>query len=166
MNSQQNRYKSYSSLAKDSKNEKNGPTEILAFHSLKRYTTNWSKNFNSELKIKLKRFAKDTIRYKRWKWTKSGAINKMFAPELRKFNVDSTQTVAAIHKGADRLRTASRAVVKLYSDVQWIINERGSEQDMQHILKKKLNVLQSMALLAAKNWTETQKNLQQKHFDS
>ncbi|KAG2190635.1 hypothetical protein INT47_008410, partial [Mucor saturninus] len=85
---------------------------------------------------KLKRFAKDTIRYEGGKWTKSGAVNKMFAPELRKFTVDATQTVAAIHKGADRLRTASRAAAEIYSDVQWIINEGESEQNMQHILEK------------------------------
>ncbi|KAI7886545.1 uncharacterized protein EV154DRAFT_427421 [Mucor mucedo] len=91
---------------------------------------------NSELKNKLKRFAIDTIKYEGGKWTKSGAINNMFGPELIKFNVDATQTVAAIHKGADRLRTASRAAAEMYSDVQWIINEGGIEQDMQHILEK------------------------------
>ncbi|KAI7890125.1 uncharacterized protein EV154DRAFT_422503, partial [Mucor mucedo] len=93
-------------------------------------------NPNSELKNKLKRFAKDTIRYEGGKWTKSGAVNNMFAPELEKFTVDATQTVAVIHKGAERLRPASRAAAEIYSNDQWLINEGESEKDIQHILEK------------------------------
>ena len=91
---------------------------------------------SAELKGKLKKFAKDTIKYDGGKWTRSGAVNKLFLPELRKYNVDASQTVAAIYKGADRLRTAARSATEIYNDLQYIIEEGGQEEDMRQILEK------------------------------
>ena len=91
---------------------------------------------NSELKNKLKKLAKGTIKYEGGRWTKSGAINKLFAPEFRKYQVEATQTVAAYHKGADRLRTTARAATEIFNDLQYVIEEGGEEKDMRNILEK------------------------------
>ncbi|RCI06232.1 hypothetical protein CU098_013751 [Rhizopus stolonifer] len=58
------------------------------------------------------------------------------SPELKKFQVDAAQTVSAIGKGADRLRTAGRGAAEIFLDFQFIIKEGGSEEDMEAVLEK------------------------------
>ncbi|KAG1450326.1 hypothetical protein G6F56_008382 [Rhizopus delemar] len=58
------------------------------------------------------------------------------SPELKKFQVDAAQTVSAIGKGADRLRTAGKGAAEIFLDFQFIIKEGGSEEDMEAVLEK------------------------------
>lgn len=56
---------------------------------------------------KLRQYARNTSKYEGDSWTKSGTVNQVYLPELKKYNVDAVQYINAISKGADRLRTAA-----------------------------------------------------------
>ncbi|KAI8640181.1 hypothetical protein BD408DRAFT_434511 [Parasitella parasitica] len=78
---------------------------------------------SSELRSKLKQFHKDTLKYEGGKWTRSGAINRIFLSELKKQRLDATQTINAFYKGADRLRTTEKACAEIFADFQHIIEQ-------------------------------------------
>ncbi|KAG1044977.1 hypothetical protein G6F43_011365 [Rhizopus delemar] len=103
------------------------PTEI--FDDLEYFPKN-------TLKIKLKQFAKETNKCKGGKWTQSGTVNKIYLSELKKYQVDATQTITAFTKGANRLRTADRAATDIYQEFHHVIENGGSEEEMYHILEK------------------------------
>lgn len=88
------------------------------------------------LKIKLKRFAKDASKYEGGRWTQSGTVNKVYLPELKKYQVDAAQAIAAFTKGADRLRTAGRATTDIYQELQHFAEMGGTEDDMRNILER------------------------------
>ncbi|PHZ13152.1 uncharacterized protein RHIMIDRAFT_313120 [Rhizopus microsporus ATCC 52813] len=88
------------------------------------------------LRNKLKKSAKDTYKYDGGKWTQSGTVNKVYLPELKKYQVDAAQTTTAITKGADRLRTAGRATTEIYQEFQHLIEIGGTEDDMRNILER------------------------------
>ncbi|KAG1041327.1 hypothetical protein G6F43_012107 [Rhizopus delemar] len=88
------------------------------------------------LKTKLKQFAKETNKYEGGKWTQSGMVNKIYLPELKKYQVDANQTITAFTKGANRLRTAGRAATDIYQEFYHVIENGGSEEEMYHILEK------------------------------
>lgn len=90
----------------------------------------------TDLKNKLKKFARESTKFEGGKWTQPGTINKVYLPELKKFQVDAAQTVSAIGKGADRLRTAGRGATEIFLDFQYIIKEGGSQEDMEAVLEK------------------------------
>ncbi|KAL0146315.1 hypothetical protein V8B55DRAFT_1571058, partial [Mucor lusitanicus] len=92
--------------------------------------------FSFELKAKLKKFGRDTLKYDGGRWTQSGAINRVFLSELRKQHVDATQPIHALYKGADRLRTAAKASTEIYSDFQHIIENGGSQEEMEIVLQQ------------------------------
>ncbi|KAG1033716.1 hypothetical protein G6F43_013527 [Rhizopus delemar] len=114
-------------LENESIEDQSLPTEILddLEHSPK-----------NTLKTKLKQFAKETNKYEGGKWTQSGTVNKIYLPELKKYQVDATQTITAFTKGADRLRTAGRAATNIYQEFHHVIENGGSEEEMYHILEK------------------------------
>lgn len=64
-----------------------------------------------QLKNKLKQYARETIKFEGGKWTQAGTINRVYLPELKKYQVDTAQMVSAIGKGADRLRTAGKFLI-------------------------------------------------------
>ncbi|PHZ08922.1 uncharacterized protein RHIMIDRAFT_241138 [Rhizopus microsporus ATCC 52813] len=72
----------------------------------------------SQLKNKLRQYARNTSKYEGDFWTKSGTVNRIYLPEFKKYNVDAVQHINAISKGADRLRTAARGATELFSDIQ------------------------------------------------
>lgn len=91
---------------------------------------------NSELKSKLKKFGRDAPNYNGGRWTQSGAIHKLFSSELKKQQVDATQTINAFYKGTDRLRTSARASTEIYSDLEHILLNGGTEEEMNNLLQK------------------------------
>ena len=78
----------------------------------------------SELKQKIKTYARHRNRYNGGRWTQSGAVNKVLLPEIKKYQVEVTQAIGAFHKGGDRLHSAARAATKIYEDLQHIIGRR------------------------------------------
>jgi hypothetical protein len=89
-----------------------------------------------ELKNKLKQYARETIKFEGSKWTQTGTINKVYLPELKRYQVDAAQMVSAIGKEADRLRAAGRGTSELYSEFRYVFEEGGYEQTMSTILEK------------------------------
>ncbi|KAG1466193.1 hypothetical protein G6F56_004734 [Rhizopus delemar] len=119
MISLQNKLKNCS-ISVDASNTKSSETKRQAtLISQKRSTTNWKTLPKLSLRTNSKR-----------------TFNKVYLPELKKFQVDAAQTVSAIGKGADRLRTAGRGAAEIFLDFQFIIKEGGSEEDMEAILEK------------------------------
>ncbi|KAI8637086.1 hypothetical protein BD408DRAFT_486444 [Parasitella parasitica] len=55
---------------------------------------------------------------------------------LRNKQVEATQAINAFYKGADRLRTTARATTEIFSDFQQILNDGGSQDDMEVVLQK------------------------------
>ena len=74
---------------------------------------------------------RDTIQYDRDNRTKSEAVNQLLVPELHQHNMNAAQTVAAIYKGAERLRTTARSATRIDGDLKCII-----EEGLRQILKK------------------------------
>lgn len=126
---QSNKSKDYLNSANDSKKEKSGLRNLTVQNYPKSYLKNW-RTFRTELKTKLKKFAKDAAKYEGGRWTKSGTVNKIFISELRKYSVDAAQTMAAIHKGANRLRTTARSATEIYGGFRYIIEEDGQEEEI------------------------------------
>lgn len=91
---------------------------------------------SSQLKNKLKQFARITPRFEGDSWTKTGAANKGCLQDLKRYKIDALQQINAITKGADRLRTAARGATDLYQDLQQIFEEGGDENSMDIILEK------------------------------
>ncbi|OAD71790.1 hypothetical protein PHYBLDRAFT_170444 [Phycomyces blakesleeanus NRRL 1555(-)] len=89
-----------------------------------------------ELKNKLKKFAQDTIKYDGRAWTKSEAVNKLYIPELKWYQVDAVQMVTSINKASDRLRTAGRSATKIYQDFEHLIEEGGNKSNIRTVLEK------------------------------
>jgi 3-methyladenine DNA glycosylase AlkC len=52
------------------------------------------------LKIKLQQFTKETNKYEEVKWTQSGTVNKIYLPELKKYQEDAIQTITAFSKSS------------------------------------------------------------------
>jgi hypothetical protein len=90
----------------------------------------------TDLKNNLRRFARDSIRFDGGNWTRSGTVNKIYLPELKKFQVDAAQTVNAFSKGADRMRTAGRGATEIFQNLQSIIPKIGKSPEMETILEK------------------------------
>ncbi|KAG1050249.1 hypothetical protein G6F43_007464 [Rhizopus delemar] len=80
-------------------------------------------------------FTRDTTKYEGGKWTQSSTMSEIYLPELKKYQVDAVQTVVAITKGADRLRTAGRATANIFQDLEHVIENRGAEEDMRNTLE-------------------------------
>jgi hypothetical protein len=79
-----------------------------------------------QLKNKLKQYARETIKFEGGKWTKTGTINKVYLPELKKYQVDAAQMISAIGKGPS----------ELYNETRYIFEEGGDEKTMSTILEK------------------------------
>ena len=88
------------------------------------------------LKKKLKQYHRDTIKYEGGKWTQTGTINKVYLPELKRYQCDAAQMVSAIGKGADRLRTAGRRATEIFSELKYIFDEGGDEEALRETLEK------------------------------
>ncbi|OAD74615.1 hypothetical protein PHYBLDRAFT_67468 [Phycomyces blakesleeanus NRRL 1555(-)] len=65
------------------------------------------------IKQNLKRFAKATLQYHGGRWTQPEAINAVFKSKLKKHQVEASEMVAAIHKGAEWIRTTARAATEI-----------------------------------------------------
>lgn len=89
-----------------------------------------------QIKSKLKQHARETITFEGRKWTERGTINKVYLPELKKYQMDAAQMVSAIGKEADRLQTAEQGTPEFYNEIRYIIEEGGGEQTMSTILEK------------------------------
>ena len=63
----------------------------------------------------------NTSKYEGDSWTKSGTANRLYLPEIKKYNVDVVQHINAISKGADRPRTAAQGATEIFSDIQQIL---------------------------------------------
>lgn len=67
---------------------------------------------------------------------RSGAVNKLSLPGLRKYQVKAIQAVVIIHKGVGRFRTAARSATEIYNDILYINEEGEQEGDLQQTLER------------------------------
>jgi hypothetical protein len=113
------------SLARSAENQQSAqgppplPTEILG--DLDGYST-------KELSTFTQKFGKQLPTYDGTTWTRQGAVNKGFLPDLKKHNIDALQLVQQQHKDGGRLRTAARAATSLYEQLI-AYGDRKDEED-------------------------------------
>jgi hypothetical protein len=67
-----------------------------------------------ELQSNVQKFNRECLKYEGGQWTRSGAINKVFISDLKKYNVDSFQFINHKYKHAERLRTAARVSTEIF----------------------------------------------------
>ncbi|KAG1031582.1 hypothetical protein G6F43_013924 [Rhizopus delemar] len=90
-----------------------------------------------ELQHNVQRYQRDAVRYDGGQWTKGGAINKVFIPDYKKYNVDSHQFITNKYKDAERLRIAARGGADIFQDLQALIERGGSgEEEIRQIMEK------------------------------
>ncbi|KAG1468434.1 hypothetical protein G6F56_003831 [Rhizopus delemar] len=87
----------------------------------------------NELTNNIKRFQKSTIQHDGGNWSKSGGTNKIFIPDLKKFNLDAFTVVGYRYKDAERLRTAGKAAAEIFQDLKFVLERGGSEQDEEQL---------------------------------
>ncbi|KAI9007867.1 hypothetical protein CLU79DRAFT_823969, partial [Phycomyces nitens] len=110
------------------------------------------------LKGNLQRFAKDALTYEGGSWTKGGAINKDFIPELKRSHVDTLTVVQGRYKEADKLRTTASIATEIFDDLKAFIAGDQSK-DMPKKSSKRHAAWPSMAMLQQSMPTKTQKTL-------
>ncbi|RCH85452.1 hypothetical protein CU097_008529 [Rhizopus azygosporus] len=95
MNSLQNKFKHFSISASDLKNKGSETDQLAAKFSQKRFLAIW------------KPLPKTAVvaerNYEGGKWMQPGTIKRVYLPELKKYQLDVSQTIVSIVKGAGRL---------------------------------------------------------------
>jgi hypothetical protein len=91
---------------------------------------------STDLKRNLTNYARNLPRYDGGNWTLSGAVNKELLPAIRQYKLDATQTIEAFYKGGDRLRTAARATIEIFEDLQHLVEQGGNREDLEVLLEK------------------------------
>ena len=86
----------------------------------------------SELKQKIKTYARHRNRYNGGRWTQSGAVNKVLLPEIKTYQVEATQAIEAFHEGGNRLRSAARAATEIYGISNTSSAEGNKAEDVQN----------------------------------
>ncbi|OAD65161.1 hypothetical protein PHYBLDRAFT_153756 [Phycomyces blakesleeanus NRRL 1555(-)] len=113
------------------------------------------------LKSNIIRFTKDTLQFEGGKWTKSGAINQIFVPDLKKYTVDAHQIVQGKYKDGDKLRIAGRAASEVFNDLKYIKSQQSSNKDAADFdeLIEKVRRLAVYAFASGKTLDEDAKEL-------
>ncbi|ORE11362.1 hypothetical protein BCV72DRAFT_259524 [Rhizopus microsporus var. microsporus] len=65
---------------------------------------------SADMRITIKRYARDIPFYDGGSWTRSEVINKSFVNYLKRYKVGAHSTVSQKYKDADRLRLAARVL--------------------------------------------------------
>ncbi|KAG1179383.1 hypothetical protein G6F70_001407 [Rhizopus microsporus] len=70
-----------------------------------------------ELRTSTQKFTKEALQYNGGKWTKSGAVNKMFVQELKNVKMDEYQSIQQRFKDGDRFRVAAKGATKVLKKI-------------------------------------------------
>ncbi|OAD68326.1 hypothetical protein PHYBLDRAFT_68873 [Phycomyces blakesleeanus NRRL 1555(-)] len=113
------------------------------------------------LKSNIIRCTKDTLQFEGGKWTKSGAINQIFVPDLKKYTMDAHQIVQGKYKDGDKLRIAGRAASEDFNDLKYIKSQQNSNKDASDFdeLIEKVRRLAVYAFASGKTLDEDSKEL-------
>ncbi|CAO3696910.1 unnamed protein product [Rhizopus microsporus] len=102
---------------------------------------------SKELRTNTQKFTKEALQYDGGKWTKSGAINKMFVQELKNAKMDAYQSIQQRFKDGDRLRVAARGATEVFEEIKFVV-ERGEGENDSELLEQ---VLEKVRQLTARS---------------
>ncbi|KAG1168401.1 hypothetical protein G6F70_009135 [Rhizopus microsporus] len=92
---------------------------------------------SADMRITIKRYARDIPFYNDGSWTRSEVINKSFVSYLKRYKVDAYSIISQRYKDADRLRLAARAATEIVEDLQCIKNHGGDQAAIDQIMEKR-----------------------------
>ena len=102
---------------------------------------------SKELRTNTQKFTKEALQYDGGKWTKSGAINKMFVQELKNAKMDAYQSIQQRFKDGDRLRVAARGATEIFEEIKFVVERGGGENDSE-LLEQVLEKVRRLAIYA------------------
>ncbi|KAG1256981.1 hypothetical protein G6F68_009526 [Rhizopus microsporus] len=102
---------------------------------------------SKELRTNTQKFTKEALQYDGGKWTKSGAINKMFVQELKNAKMDAYQSIQQRFKDGDRLRVAARGATEVFEEIKFVV-ERGEGENDSELLEQVLEKVRRLAIYA------------------
>ena len=76
---------------------------------------------SKEFRTNPQKFTKEALQYDGGKWTKSGAVNKMFVQELKNAKMDAYQSIQQRFKDGDRLRVAVRGAIEVFEEIKFVV---------------------------------------------
>ncbi|KAG1032972.1 hypothetical protein G6F25_010875 [Rhizopus arrhizus] len=103
------------------------PTEIQ---------TDLDKTSSSETQQNIKRYIRELPQYEGGIWTSAETINKVFIPDLKRYQIDAYQVVTQRYKDADKIRHAAKAATDIYEDLIHFATNGGDEATFANIVEK------------------------------
>ncbi|CEG72841.1 hypothetical protein RMATCC62417_08326 [Rhizopus microsporus] len=102
---------------------------------------------SKELRTNTQKFTKEALQYDGGKWTKSGAVNKMFVQELKNAKMDAYQLIQRRFKDGDRLRIAARGATEVFEEIKFVVERGGGDNDSE-LLEQVLEKVRRLAIYA------------------
>ncbi|KAF7730874.1 hypothetical protein EC973_001392 [Apophysomyces ossiformis] len=116
------------------------------------------KRLPSRVEVK---FESNLPAYEGGKWTRTGALNKVLYPKVKKYKLDGLSVVLQKYKDGDNLRAAGRAATEAYEELYEIIHretEDSTGEEPERVLER-LRSLTVFALASGKKIDTEGKNI-------